>query len=106
MADLSPQDLLRVYQIGRNAEWRYRLGQYSDQALGQMLATLNKAKREILAVFEARYATIPEWDSIAHMSVIAALEDAFGIMIDMDDVIDMSSVGKAREIIAKYSPTG
>ena len=55
---------------------------------------------------DLRYATIPEWDSIAHMSVIAALEDAFGIMIDMDDVIDMSSVGKAREIIAKYSPTG
>ena len=55
---------------------------------------------------DLRYATIPEWDSIAHMSVIAALEDAYGIMIDMDDVIDMSSVGKAREIIAKYSPTG
>lgn len=55
---------------------------------------------------DLRYASIPEWDSIAHMSVIAALEDAFGIMIDMDDVIDMSSVGKAREIIAKYSPTG
>ena len=29
-------------------------------------------------------------------------EDAFGIMIDMDDVIDMNSVGKAREILAKY----
>ena len=55
---------------------------------------------------DLRYATIPEWDSIAHMSVIAALEEAFGIMIDMDDVIDMNSVGKAREIIAKYSPTG
>lgn len=53
---------------------------------------------------ELRYASIPEWDSIAHMSVIAALEDAYGIMIDMDDVIDMSSVGKAREIIAKYAP--
>ena len=51
---------------------------------------------------DLRYATIPEWDSIAHMSVIAALEDAFGIMIDMDDVIDMSSVGKAREILRKH----
>ena len=55
---------------------------------------------------DLRYASIPEWDSIAHMSVVAALEEAFGVMIDMDDVIDMSSVGKAREIIAKYSPTG
>ena len=51
---------------------------------------------------DLRYATIPEWDSIAHMSVIAALEDAYGIMIDMDDVIDMSSVGKARAILRKH----
>lgn len=50
---------------------------------------------------ELRYASIPQWDSIAHMSVIAALEEAFGVMIDMDDVIDMSSVGKAREILEK-----
>ena len=51
---------------------------------------------------DLRYASIPEWDSIAHMSVVAALEDAHGVMIDMDDVIDMNSVGKAREILAKY----
>ena len=51
---------------------------------------------------DLRYASIPEWDSIAHMSVVAALEDAHGVMIDMDDVIDMYSVGKAREILAKY----
>jgi len=51
---------------------------------------------------DLRYATIPQWDSIAHMSVIAALEEAFGVMIDMDEVIDMSSVGKAREILRKH----
>ena len=51
---------------------------------------------------DLRYASIPQWDSIAHMSVIAALEETFGVMIDMDDVIDMNSVGKAREILAKY----
>ncbi|CAH0216947.1 acyl carrier protein [Stenotrophomonas lactitubi] len=51
---------------------------------------------------ELRYATIPQWDSIAHMSVVAALEEAFGVMIDMDEVIDMSSVGKAREILRKH----
>ncbi|WP_312707824.1 acyl carrier protein [Stenotrophomonas sp.] len=51
---------------------------------------------------ELRYNTIPQWDSIAHMSVIAALEETFGVMIDMDEVIDMSSVGKAREILRKH----
>ena len=51
---------------------------------------------------ELRYNTIPQWDSIAHMSVVAAREEAFGVMIDMDDVIDMSSVGKARAILRKH----
>ncbi len=51
---------------------------------------------------ELRYNTIPQWDSIAHMSVVAALEEAFNVMIDMDEVIDMSSVGKAREILRKH----
>ena len=51
---------------------------------------------------DLRYATIPQWDSIAHMSGVAALEEAFGVMIDMDEVIDMSSVGKAREILRKH----
>jgi acyl carrier protein len=51
---------------------------------------------------DLRYASIPQWDSIAHMSVITALEEHFQIMIDMDDVIDMNSVGKAREILSKY----
>ncbi len=56
-------------------------------------------------VDELRYSSIPQWDSIAHMSVIADLEDAYDIMIDMDDVVDMNTVGKAREIIAKYTQT-
>jgi len=51
---------------------------------------------------ELRYGAIPQWDSIAHMSVVVALEEAFGVMIDMEDVIDMNSVGKAREILRKH----
>ena len=48
------------------------------------------------------YNGIPQWDSLAHMSLIAALEEGFGIMIDAPDVIDMSSFAKAKEIVAKY----
>lgn len=51
---------------------------------------------------ELTYNSIPEWDSVAHMTLIAALEDAFDIMLDTDDIIDMSSVAKAKEILAKY----
>lgn len=48
------------------------------------------------------YNKIPQWDSVAHMALIAAIEDAFDILIDTADVIDMSSFAKAREIVAKY----
>ena len=48
------------------------------------------------------YNSIREWDSVAHMALIAELERAFDVMLDTDDVIDLSSVGKAKEILAKY----
>lgn len=49
-----------------------------------------------------QYQSIEQWDSISHMMLISELEDTFDIEIDTDDVIDMSSVAKAKEIIAKY----
>lgn len=48
------------------------------------------------------YNSIPEWDSIAHMALIAEIDDAFDTMLDTDDVLDMSSFAKAKEILAKY----
>ena len=48
------------------------------------------------------YQSIPEWDSIGHMGLIAALEEAYDISIDTDDVIDFSSFEKGKEILKKY----
>jgi acyl carrier protein len=48
------------------------------------------------------YNSIRQWDSVAHMGVVAAVEEAFGVMLDTDDIVDMSSVAKTREILKKY----
>jgi len=48
------------------------------------------------------YGSTVGWDSVAHMALIAAIEGAFDIMLPTDDVIDMSSFAKAREIVAKH----
>ena len=40
------------------------------------------------------YQAVTEWDSVGHMTLIAALEDAFDIMMDTDDIIDFSSYEK------------
>jgi len=69
---------------------------------------LNEAFAEALQIEIAqvtdnlKYQEIPEWDSISHMVLISELEDVFDISIETEDVIDMSSVAKAKEIIAKY----
>ena len=51
------------------------------------------------------YNSIPQWDSIAHMTLVAELESRFEVMMDTDDIIDMSSVAKAKDILGKYGVT-
>ena len=51
---------------------------------------------------ELTYNSIPEWDSIAHMALISEIDDQFDTMLDTDDVLDMSTFAKAKEILAKY----
>ena len=47
------------------------------------------------------YQGISDWDSVGHMGLIAAIEDAFDIMMDTDDIIDFSSYKKGMEILSK-----
>ena len=55
-----------------------------------------------IVVDELKYNSIPQWDSVAHMTLIAMLEEKFDLMLDTDDIIDMSSVAKAKEILSKH----
>ena len=48
------------------------------------------------------YNTIPQWDSTAHMVLIAEIENVFDVMLDTDDIIDLSSVAQAKVILQKY----
>ncbi len=72
------------------------------------LEKLKNAYVEALGVnpagdFESfEYAKTDGWDSVAHMRLIAAIEAAFDIMLDTEDVIDMSSFRKSRDIVLKY----
>ena len=48
------------------------------------------------------YESIEAWDSVGHMVLIAALEEAFDIIIDMEDIIDFSGFDKGKELLSKY----
>ena len=48
------------------------------------------------------YQSIPEWDSVGHMALVAEIENTFNVTLDTDDIIGMSDVAKALEILQKH----
>lgn len=73
----------------------------------------NKAKYDaiFMEVFEIKqsdltddleYQSIPSWDSVGHMSLMAELEDGFDVMLEMDDIVDFGSYKTGIETMKKY----
>ena len=70
---------------------------------------LEKYNQAFMTTFEVsedqleglKYQDIEAWDSVGHMGLIAALEDAFDIMMDTDDIIDFNSYEKGKELLSK-----
>ncbi len=50
-----------------------------------------------------KYQEYPEWTSVGHMLLVAALEAEFDTMLDTDDILAMSSYDRAVEIMSKYA---
>ena len=54
---------------------------------------------------EASPSTIGAWDSVAHLNLILALEDEFGIKFDLEEMEKMQSIGQVSELVrAKQTP--
>ncbi|OXM74403.1 MULTISPECIES: acyl carrier protein [Amycolatopsis] len=49
------------------------------------------------------YRGIEAWDSVGHMSLVAAIEDEFDIELETDQVIDLSSFQVARKLVAELA---
>jgi acyl carrier protein len=51
---------------------------------------------------DLEYQSITSWDSVGHMSLMAALEDEFDVMLEMDDIVDFGSYKTGFETMKKY----
>lgn len=50
---------------------------------------------------ESSMDTVTEWDSLAHMNLIIALEDEFGVSIPDDDAANMTSVQLIKVVLSE-----
>ena len=46
--------------------------------------------------------TVGEWDSVHQLSLIAAFEEAFDVMFDPEDIMEMTSYAKGKDLLKKY----
>jgi acyl carrier protein len=59
-----------------------------------------------VATSTLRYNETPNWDSLAHITLISALESEFDIMLEPDDILAMSDYDKAVSIVRKAANAG
>lgn len=51
---------------------------------------------------EFNFGKVSGWDSLAHMELVAQLEDEFGILFETDDITHFGGYENGKKVLAKY----
>lgn len=46
--------------------------------------------------------TVGEWDSVHQLSLVAIFEETFDVMFDPEDIMELTSYAKGKEILRRY----
>lgn len=49
---------------------------------------------------------VEAWDSLKHMELVVALEEAFGVELTFDEIVRMRSVGEIKRVLGARSAAG
>lgn len=69
---------------------------------------MDKLKQVIAATFQipvetvadnSSPATLPQWDSLAHLNLVMALEKQFGVKFTLDEIVELRDVATIRQLI-------
>lgn len=56
---------------------------------------------ESVDVSALAYGNHENWDSVGHMILVAEIEDAYGVLLDTDDVIGLSDYQAAVDLLGR-----
>lgn len=95
---------IESYQIARAMSWRYNLDLFETEALVTILATYDAARAEILAAFQARYATMTDWRSVRLEEVLSEVEAmTVGVRQTLTDQYGSMTVAAGTASLAEAS---
>ncbi len=72
-----------------------------------------RLKSLVARVFEVPVASVGDdlgpgrlerWNSMGHMALVAAVEAEYRVTLSIDDVLEITSVGRLREILERIAP--
>jgi len=69
-----------------------------DEQIRAIMAEVLRLPAERVGA-DAAIGTVPNWDSTAHMRMMIALEDAFGIDLDESRMVEMTSFSRIRDTV-------
>ena len=74
-------------------------------AMNEIFEKLNEIFRDVFdedvtVTAETTSEDIEDWDSLSHITLISAIEEAFGMHFSMKEVLGMANVGELAEIVA------
>lgn len=53
-----------------------------------------------------RYGSVPTWDSVGHMVLVAALEKNFGVKLTMGQILDIETFDDAKRLFISQGLLG
>ena len=54
---------------------------------------------------DLRMGDIDEWDSVAHLDLVSAIEEAFGVRFKAEDIVEITSLEELRaRILRSHAP--
>lgn len=83
--------------------------QHVSQIRTEQLEALQRVFREVfddeaLVLAEGMVRTdLPAWDSLGHIRLVAALEEAFGVSFTIEEIESMTGVGRILDRLADKS---
>lgn len=73
-----------------------------DEKLGEIFRAILKldANDDVTQIGQA---VTPAWDSLAHVSLVGAIESEFGATIDIEDALELTSYDAIRQYLQEHA---
>ena len=71
-----------------------------SQGLSDIFSEVFNFKGELTDDLEP--SSVPGWDSVAHIAMVEAIESHFNIRLTTDEMVEITSVKKIKDVIKQY----